>query len=82
MSAEATWEPGDPLMPDNGCGAMITPAMRDDERAAVIAEGGPMPPWWRPEPSGPALGYTRSCKPCDVRWYGDEPCWICGQETA
>lgn len=77
MTAE-TWVPGDPLMPDNGCGGNSQIYMTEDTRAIVLAEGGTPPPWWRPAPEGPALGYTRSCKPCGVGWRGDEPCWMCG----
>ena len=81
----AEWEPGVPIMPDNGCGSMQTVFMTPDERAAALAaDTDPAPPWWRP---GPGVGvdtsyYTRACKPCSVQWRGEEPCWVCGEESA
>lgn len=76
----ATWQPGDPLAPDNGCGPMVDVHMTPDERAAAISEGGPTPPWWRPGDGNTEHYPTRSCAPCGVRWTGETPCWACGQE--
>lgn len=81
-TAETEWEPGDPLMPDHGLnGGISTIFMSEVERArALEADTGTPPPWWRPEPDGPTMSYTRTCSPCGVRWRGDEPCWMCGGE--
>lgn len=80
------WQPGDPLMPDNGCGAWTHVPMTSEERARAITEDqDAAPPWWRPtSEGGPGeLASTRSCAPCGVRWRGDEPCWMCdGQEAS
>lgn len=77
-AAEREWEPGDPLMPDNGCGPMTGVNLTAEERDAVIAEGGYRPQWWRPGPEPGGLASTRYCAPCDVRWAGADPCWMCG----
>lgn len=31
--------------------------------------------------SGPR-GTWRWCRKCDVKWWGDPPCWFCGVETS
>lgn len=80
MTDATEWQPGDPLMPDNGCGALVTPRLSDEERDAALAEDDTAPPWWRPEDEGSGLSSTRYCAPCGVRWRGDEPCWMCGGE--
>jgi hypothetical protein len=63
------WEPGDPLMPNNGCGAYVMPRLTPDEVAEAIAEDDIPPPWFRP---GNSLQ--------NFRWRGDEPCWMCGED--
>jgi hypothetical protein len=81
-AAEEEWVPGDPLMPDNGCGAMVAPSITLEERRQALAEDGTTPPWWRPdEPLADGLAATRRCTPCGVRWRGETPCWMCGQEN-
>lgn len=82
MSAiEIGWQPGDPLMPDRGCGGFAAVHMTPDERAAAIAsDHDTPPPWWRPGTEGDRLASTRYCNPCGVRWAGDKPCWMCGGE--
>lgn len=77
------WTPGDPLMPDNGLSSGgVSPFMTADERAeALAADDGMPPPWWRPEGSF-ELASSRRCIPCGVRWRGDEPCWMCGEDPA
>lgn len=73
------WVPGDPLMPDNGCGGGTTLWMNDAERTDALAtDTGNPPPWWRPEPETRVGASSRYCNPCGVRWSGDEVCWVCG----
>lgn len=83
-AAEQEWVPGDPLMPDRGLGSHgVSPMMTAAERAAALADDtGDAPPWWRPDGSGVdhGLAATHTCKPCGVRWRGDDPCWMCGGE--
>jgi hypothetical protein len=83
-AAEQEWTPGDPLMPDNGCGAMVSPSLTLEERRQALAEDDTPPPWWRPESDTTGLGYvsSRHCRPCGVRWRGDDPCWMCGGEES
>jgi hypothetical protein len=79
MTTDATWQPGDPFMPDNGCGGWTHVPMTTEEREEVNAEDAETPPpWWRPESAPVGLASSRSCKPCGVRWSGEEPCWMCG----
>lgn len=80
MSA-VTWEPGDPLMPDNDCGAMVTPSISPAEQAEARREDDTPPPWWRPDTSTPGIGWTQVCEPCGVLWRGDDPCWMCGGDN-
>jgi hypothetical protein len=77
------WQPGDPYMPDNGCGGWPHVPMTEDERAEITEDTDAAPPWWRPGGThGAELGYTRSCAACGVRWRGDEPCWMCDGSEA
>lgn len=83
MTAAETWEPGDPFMPDNGCGTVPTINWTTEERHQAIAEDTQEPPWFRPlnaTVSGP--GWNHHCKSCNVQWRSDsdEPCWMCGGE--
>jgi hypothetical protein len=75
------WEPGDPLMPDNGCGSIPPVTWSTEERQAAVTEGDLTPPWWRPKEAIDAAGITRHCQGCSVQWRGDDPCWMCGQEN-
>lgn len=75
------WVPGDALMPDRGHGPMVQPTYSEDERAAIRAEDATPPPWFRPG-EGRDVYAARACNACGVRWSGDEPCWVCGQEGA
>ena len=68
-AAEREWEPGDPLMPDNGCGPMTGVNLTAEERDAVIAEGGYRPQWWRPGPEPGGLASTRYCLAAAGREY-------------
>lgn len=74
-----TWVPGDPLMPDNGCGSYSEVRMTETERDQANAEGDNPPPWWRPaeEYAGPTS--SRTCNDCGVKWRGPDPCWVCGE---
>jgi hypothetical protein len=74
----ATWEPGDPFLPDNGCGTVPDVSWGEDEKQAAIAEDSVPPPWWRPRTVSLSSGIVRACKPCGVTWRGDDPCWMCG----
>lgn len=86
MTAPAPeWQPGDPLLTDDGIGIVgghASPFMTADERAEALAtDDGMPPPWWRPE--GPfGLAANHRCIPCGVRWRGDDPCWMCGEDPA
>jgi hypothetical protein len=77
----AEWEPGDPIGPNNGCGAYVTPTYTLDETAEARAEDDTPPPWWRPGEGPQNFAHTSRCVPCGVRWRGPEPCWICGGDA-
>lgn len=79
-AAEVEWEPGDPLIVDQGCGTVPGIVWSPDERAAARAEDDTPPPWWRPDDTGPTLGWNHHCPVCNVQWRGDDPCWMCGGE--
>lgn len=79
-AAAPEWQPGDPLLTDNGCGNIPAVTWTPEERQAATQEDDTPPPWWRPDGPTPSGAYTRSCTTCDVRWRGDEPCWMCGGE--
>jgi hypothetical protein len=79
-AAEQEWQPGDPLMPDNGCGTVPPITWSTEERRAAVNEGERTPPWYRPHESIGSPGFNRHCKPCGVQWRGDDPCWMCGGE--
>lgn len=71
------WVPGDPLMPDNGCGGRANIELTEEERARVRAEDGLVPPWFRPG-NLPSVFPNGHCRSCEVRWQGDAVCWMCG----
>ncbi len=78
-AASSEWQPGDPLMPDNGCGTVPAVLWSSQERREAIAEDDVPPPWFRPFNAvaiEPAM--TRHCEACSVTWRGDMPCWSCG----
>lgn len=79
-AAEDEWQPGDPLMPDNGCGTVPPISWSIEDRQAATREDDTPPPWWRPIADAPRLAWNRHCKTCEVQWRGDDPCWMCGGE--
>lgn len=82
MSASAVeWEPGDPLLVDQGCGTIGVVIWSPDRQAEARAEDTMPPPWYRPETApGVFVGWNHHCEPCGVQWRGDNPCWNCGGE--
>ena len=79
MTTDTTWQPGDPFLPDNGCGTIPTIGWTDQERHDAVNEDTTPPPWYRPHATTTVEpGYVRYCSPCDVSWRGDTPCWMCG----
>lgn len=77
----AEWEPGDPFMPDNGCGTVPPINLSPQEQIQARREDDTPPPWYRPEASTAGFGWNHHCKACGVQWRGDDPCWMCGGAT-
>lgn len=83
MTTETTWEPGDPFMPDNGCGTVPTITWSSNDRQDAIAEDDTPPQWFKPlNATASSGGWNRHCKACNVQWRGEEPCWMCGLQEA
>jgi hypothetical protein len=82
MTAAASWEPGEPFLPDNGCGSIPVINWTEQQRQAAVDEDDTPPPWYRPHNTvAIEPGYVRYCGPCDVSWRGDLPCWACGGDN-